>query len=58
MVGYINKDTNLPKESYDLWEERQGIFAFTCSTIYAALLCASEFANLFNENKKLKFIKK
>lgn len=57
MVNYIDKNTNLPKESYDLWEERQGASAFTCSTVYAGLLCASEFAKLFNESKKAELYK-
>ncbi len=58
MVNYIDKNTSLPKPSYDLWEERQGIFTFTCSTVYAGLLCASEFAILFKENKKAELYRK
>lgn len=57
MVNYIDKKTNLPKESYDLWEERQGIFTFTCSTVYAGLISASNFAKLFKENKKANIYK-
>lgn len=57
MADYMDKNTNLPKESYDLWEERQGVFTFTCSTVYASLLCASEFAKLFNESKKAELYK-
>ncbi|MBI2647551.1 glycoside hydrolase family 15 protein, partial [Candidatus Woesearchaeota archaeon] len=58
MVNYMNKNTNLPLPSYDLWEERHGIFIFTCSAVYAGLVCASKFADLFNENKKSEIYKK
>ncbi|MBI3035777.1 glycoside hydrolase family 15 protein [Candidatus Woesearchaeota archaeon] len=57
MVNYIDEKTSLPKISYDLWEERQGIFTFTCSTVYAGLLCASEFAKLLKDNKKTRLYK-
>ena len=52
MLKYMDKKTGLPRESYDLWEERQGIFTFTCSTVYAGLVCASEFASLLGHDKK------
>jgi len=58
MVNYIDENTKLPKESYDLWEERHGIFTFTCSTVYAGLICACEFAKLFKENKRAELYKK
>jgi GH15 family glucan-1,4-alpha-glucosidase len=58
MTNYIDKNTNLPLPSYDLWEERHGIFTFTCSAVYAGLLCASKFAGLFKENKKAELYKK
>lgn len=58
MAGYIDAKTSLPKESYDLWEERLGVFAFTCSAVYAGLSCASNFARLFKENKKAELYEK
>ncbi|MBD3362606.1 hypothetical protein GF362_02705 [Candidatus Dojkabacteria bacterium] len=39
--------SKLPKASYDLWEERRGISAFTCSTVYAGLLAASNLSEVF-----------
>ncbi|MHB1908904.1 MAG: glycoside hydrolase family 15 protein [Nitrososphaerales archaeon] len=29
MLGYRDKETGLPLESYDLWEERRGVFTYT-----------------------------
>jgi GH15 family glucan-1,4-alpha-glucosidase len=36
--------SGLPLPSYDLWEERYGVMAFTVASVYAALLAASRFA--------------
>jgi len=41
---------NLPKESYDLWEEKLGVHTFTCATVYAGLLASYNFAKIFGEN--------
>jgi GH15 family glucan-1,4-alpha-glucosidase len=37
-------DAGLPLPSYDLWEERYGVTAFTVSTVYAGLSAAANFA--------------
>ncbi|PYI54799.1 glycoside hydrolase family 15 protein [Paenibacillus flagellatus] len=37
--------SGLPLPSYDLWEERYGVLAFTVSTVYAGLLAAADFAD-------------
>ncbi|MBI2558767.1 glycoside hydrolase family 15 protein [Candidatus Woesearchaeota archaeon] len=58
MADYIDKNTSLPKPSYDLWEERHGIFAFTCSTVYAGLKCAFKFAELFGDKGKAEIYRK
>ena len=54
MVSYIDENTNLPKPSYDLWEEKLGISTYTCSAVYAALLAAGKFSRLLGkaENEK------
>lgn len=49
MVDYRDPRTNLPRESYDLWEERRGIFTFTASTVYGGLMAAANFAKLFGD---------
>src|SRR3989339_2200492 len=55
LLDFRDVETKLPKESYDLWEEKLGVHTFTCSTVYAGLLGAKNFADLFgrktNANK-------
>ncbi|MFW6283478.1 MAG: glycoside hydrolase family 15 protein, partial [Minisyncoccales bacterium] len=51
MCDFRDKKTNLPKESYDLWEEKLGVHTFTCSTTYAGLIAAHNFAKLFRIKK-------
>ncbi len=47
MVKFMMEDYNLPRESHDLWEERRGIFTFTCSAVYGGLMAAANFAEVF-----------
>jgi len=51
MLSYIDPITGLPLPSYDLWEERHGVSAFTSSTVYAALIAASHFTKAFGETE-------
>lgn len=37
LVSFRDLSTGLPLPSYDLWEERQGIFTWTAATVYKAL---------------------
>src|SRR3712207_9032671 len=37
MVRYRDQRTGLPLPSYDLWEERWGVHAFTVATVYGGL---------------------
>ncbi|GAW91578.1 glycoside hydrolase family 15 protein [Calderihabitans maritimus] len=53
MVEYRDPSTGLPKESYDLWEERRGIFTFTAAAVYGALKAAANFARLFNDRIRI-----
>lgn len=41
--------SGLPLPSYDLWEERYGVFSFTVAAVYAGLLAASNFADYFKD---------
>ncbi len=43
-------EDGLPKPSYDLWEERYGIHAFTIATTYAALVSAAKFSDILGED--------
>ena len=49
LVNFRDKETNLPKESYDLWEEKLGVHTFTCATTYAGLIAAKNFAEYFGK---------
>jgi GH15 family glucan-1,4-alpha-glucosidase len=49
MVQYREPHTNLPAPSWDLWEERHGIHAYTVAAVYAGLLAAANFAAAFGE---------
>lgn len=42
-------EQGLPRESFDIWEERYGIHAYTVSTAYAALKSAAFFAETFGD---------
>lgn len=37
--------SGLPLPSYDLWEERYGVLAFTVASVYAGLVAAADFAD-------------
>ncbi|MFH5181282.1 glycoside hydrolase family 15 protein [Paenibacillus sp. TAB 01] len=52
MSSYIEQDLNLPKPSYDLWEERYGIYTFTASAVYGGLIAAANFCNLFGDEER------
>jgi GH15 family glucan-1,4-alpha-glucosidase len=49
LVDFRDARTGLPLPSQDLWEERQGIHAFTVATVYRALHDAAFFTDLFSE---------
>ncbi|HEY6137227.1 MAG TPA: glycoside hydrolase family 15 protein [Thermoanaerobaculia bacterium] len=52
MIDFRDPLTHLPQPSFDIWEERQGVFTFTCAAVSAGLRAASELANLFNEQER------
>jgi GH15 family glucan-1,4-alpha-glucosidase len=41
LLIFRDPETGLPRASHDLWEEKHGIFLFTCSTVFAALEAAA-----------------
>lgn len=49
MTRFRESHTGLPAPSWDLWEERHGIHAFTVAAVYGGLMAASNFATLFGE---------
>ncbi|HLY31837.1 MAG TPA: glycoside hydrolase family 15 protein, partial [Ktedonobacterales bacterium] len=50
MVAYREPHTKLPAASWDLWEERHGIHAFTVAAVYGGLTTAANFATAFGEH--------
>ncbi len=50
IVNFTRED-GLPRESFDIWEERYGIHAYTVSTAFAALKAASYFAETFGDKE-------
>jgi oligosaccharide amylase len=58
LLNYVHEDLDLPLPSYDLWEERRGIFTFTASSVYGGLVAAYSFATLFGEDDRAERYKK
>ncbi len=54
LVSFRDLETGLPKESYDLWEEKLGVHTFTCSSTYAGLIAMGKFAEVFGTKKDAK----
>jgi GH15 family glucan-1,4-alpha-glucosidase len=50
LVRYRNEITGLPLPSYDLWEERHGVTAFTIGAVWGGIVAAANFAEAFGES--------
>ncbi|MBU4532166.1 MAG: glycoside hydrolase family 15 protein [Eubacteriales bacterium] len=50
MVSYRNPQSGLPLDSFDLWEERRGVFSFTTAAVCAGLEAAASFAAIFGDD--------
>jgi glucoamylase len=48
LAGYVDRN-GLCRPSYDLWEERWGIHAFTLGSVYGGLVAGAHFATAFGE---------
>ncbi|HEX9061829.1 MAG TPA: glycoside hydrolase family 15 protein, partial [Clostridia bacterium] len=46
LVGFIDPDTNLPKPSFDLWEERFGEHTYSSSAVYGGICAGIEAAGI------------
>ncbi|HXX39101.1 MAG TPA: glycoside hydrolase family 15 protein [bacterium] len=49
LAEFRDPATGLPRPSYDLWEERHGVHAFTCGSVYGGLEAAADLAAAFGE---------
>ena len=54
MATFRDSRTKLPAASFDLWEERRGIHAFTCAAVVAGLTAARNFAVAFGQHEYAK----
>jgi GH15 family glucan-1,4-alpha-glucosidase len=54
MATYREPRTKLPAPSFDLWEERRGIHAFTTAAVWAGLTAACNFAVAFGQHELAK----
>lgn len=52
LCDYVEPTLSLPLPSYDLWEERYGIWTYTVSSVYGGLMAASYFADLFGDYER------
>ena len=52
LLAYRDPETLLPTPSYDLWEERYGVHAFTVATVVAGLRAAANFARVLQEQSR------
>ena len=51
MTTFREPHTDLPAASFDLWEERRGIHAFTTAAVWAGLTAAARFAEAFGQHE-------
>jgi GH15 family glucan-1,4-alpha-glucosidase len=51
LVEFIEAEYGLPKNSYDLWEEKFGVSTYTASAVYGALNAAAHFANMLGKQE-------
>jgi len=51
MVKYRDSHSGLPLPSYDLWEERHGVHAWSVAATWAGLEAAANFAEAFGESQ-------
>jgi GH15 family glucan-1,4-alpha-glucosidase len=52
LLECIDPKTSLPRPSFDLWEEKMGLFTWTASTVYSALKGAEGFAKVFFDRER------
>src|SRR5262249_40913391 len=52
LYEFRDKDTGLPNPSWDLWEERFGVHAFTVASVHAGLIAAATMSELLGETER------
>jgi GH15 family glucan-1,4-alpha-glucosidase len=51
LASYRDAGTGLPLPSYDLWEERRGVHAYPCGTVFGALEAAALLSDEFDDGR-------
>lgn len=54
MCGYIEAETGLPRDSYDLWEEKYGSSTYTAASVYGALCAAADLSAVLGKRDHAK----
>jgi GH15 family glucan-1,4-alpha-glucosidase len=52
LAGFIDRGTGLPKPSFDLWEERKGVYTYSCACVYAGLAGAAALADVVGDRPR------
>ena len=52
ILNYVDQGTGLPLPSYDLWEERWGVHAFTVAAVIGGLRAAGRLSTEFGESER------
>lgn len=52
LISFLDPETGLARPSFDLWEERKGVYTYSCSTVYAGLNSAAEIALLLGDDRR------
>lgn len=52
LCDFVEPSLGLPLPSYDLWEERYGIWTYTTASVYGGLMAAAYFADLFGDYER------
>lgn len=54
LCEYIDHETGLPLQSYDLWEEKYGTSTYTAASVYGGLAAAAHFSSLLGKMRNQK----
>jgi GH15 family glucan-1,4-alpha-glucosidase len=52
LLNFIDAKTGLPKPSFDIWEEKIGVYSSTASTVVSALQSAAKLAKVFYDRER------
>jgi GH15 family glucan-1,4-alpha-glucosidase len=52
LLNHRDPETGLPKPSFDIWEEKAGVFTSTVSAVISAIQSAAGFAKVFYDSER------